>query len=246
MCYVKVKSSAIAEVVAPIAQATVAPVKDVTMAALASTESWLANNLNEDWFQGQQQQQQNTPDATSSPLEYDIQETNASVPRINGDWMNWLETISSFPADTTTMAPPMEMGTVVSPTMTETTAVRSPEYNTLAAPPTAMYIPAMAPVNLRKRTSRSDSLDSDGNVRRTKNTDAARKSRARKAALIDSLESKSDMLENDKARLATRIAVLENNERSFAQREVDLKQRVAFLEEQLTQSHRALLSQNGL
>ncbi|KAJ3070259.1 hypothetical protein HDU98_006723 [Podochytrium sp. JEL0797] len=245
MCYVKVKSSAIAEVVAPIAQPTAAPVKDVAMAALASTESWLANNLNEDWFQGQQQQQ-HTPDAASSPLEYDIQETNASVPRINGDWMNWLETISSFPADTTTMAPPMEMGTVVSPTMTETTVVRSPEYNALSAPATAMYIPAIAPINPRKRTSRSNSLDSDGNVRRTKNTDAARKSRARKAALIDSLESKSDMLENDKARLATRIAVLENNERSFAQREVDLKQRVAFLEEQLTQSHRALLSQNGL
>ncbi|KAJ3065794.1 hypothetical protein HDU98_010830 [Podochytrium sp. JEL0797] len=81
-------------------------------------------------------------------------------------------------------------------------------------------------------------------TRREKNTDAARKSRARKAALIESLESKTDTLEQERASLHTRIAVLENNQRSFVQRESDLKTRVAMLEKQLAESHRALLAQN--
>ncbi|KAI8611010.1 hypothetical protein BC830DRAFT_1040515, partial [Chytriomyces sp. MP71] len=80
----------------------------------------------------------------------------------------------------------------------------------------------------------------DAASKRSKNTEAARKSRARKAAKVEDLEHKLEMLDDVNSKLCTRIAVLESNAGSFAEREAVFKLRIAMLEAQLADSHRAL------
>ncbi|KAJ3009910.1 UNVERIFIED_CONTAM: hypothetical protein HDU68_002429, partial [Siphonaria sp. JEL0065] len=98
--------------------------------------------------------------------------------------------------------------------------------------------------NSRKRQHATPSDEDETVVKRLKNTEAARKSRARKAAKVDGLEHHVEELEMEKGALTVRIAVLENDASSFAQREMELKRRVALLEAQLAESHRALLAQS--
>ncbi|KAJ3212101.1 hypothetical protein HDU83_005127 [Entophlyctis luteolus] len=96
----------------------------------------------------------------------------------------------------------------------------------------------------RPAPSSDDEDDDDANdaaVKRQRNTEAARKSRARKAAKVCGLEQRVEMLEEEKGTLAVRVAVLQNEASAFAEREAQLKRRVEMLEKQLLESHRALV-----
>ncbi|KAJ3205528.1 hypothetical protein HDU82_005142 [Entophlyctis luteolus] len=100
----------------------------------------------------------------------------------------------------------------------------------------------------RKRHVPQPSSDEDCNMRnhaamkRQRNTEAARKSRARKAAKICGLEQRVQMLEDEKSVLTVRVAVLQNEAITLAKREAELKWRTETLEKQLIESHRALIS----
>ncbi|KAJ3087555.1 hypothetical protein HK100_008332 [Physocladia obscura] len=85
--------------------------------------------------------------------------------------------------------------------------------------------------------------DDAATCKRLRNTEAARKSRVRRAGKIDSLKLEVDSLEYQKSCMTVRIAVLENDAISFAQSEDDFKRRVAVLERQLMDSHHALVEQ---
>jgi hypothetical protein len=71
---------------------------------------------------------------------------------------------------------------------------------------------------------------SDESFRRKKNTEAARRSRARKAAKLESLSAQVHVLEKEKNDLLLRVAVLENDLKCGAFREDMLIQRVTELE----------------
>ncbi|KAJ3216398.1 hypothetical protein HDU67_009533 [Dinochytrium kinnereticum] len=104
--------------------------------------------------------------------------------------------------------------------------------------------------NGRKRLASDDGDDEDPEggddgdesaLKRAKNTEAARRSRARKLAKLESLQTDVDGLERDKSALLVRLAVLENEQVSFSQREADLNARIQQLEGQLAESHRAMI-----
>ncbi|KAI9346857.1 hypothetical protein BDR26DRAFT_855236 [Obelidium mucronatum] len=249
MCYVKVKNSGV-QAATPLAQPAAQPTtqKDFTLDAfLGSTTptNWIADLSMDDgsatpeaWFQT----------AMSSPLEFD---QTGAMP-LDTDWMSWLEGMSTFPADT--LPPPEKMPLpfinqsipieAVSPTMsTDSTCILIPSPAITEA---SEYKPSpisSASTKHNKKRAHSSSEDDESCLKRIKNTEAARKSRARKAAKVDGLEHRVDELELEKSALTVRIAVLENDASSFAQREMDLKRRVALLEAQLAESHRALLAQ---
>lgn len=84
-----------------------------------------------------------------------------------------------------------------------------------------------------KQSSTSDNLD-EATLRRVKNTEAARRSRARKTAKLETLEDEVKRLEADKNGLLLRLAVLENETKGSAFREAMLIKRVADLERLLT------------
>ncbi|KAI8844852.1 hypothetical protein BC829DRAFT_400168 [Chytridium lagenaria] len=90
-----------------------------------------------------------------------------------------------------------------------------------------------------------DDRNKDASLKRMKNTEAARRSRARKLQKLECLESEVEVLEKDKSNLLVRLAVLENEQASFAQREADLNSRINQLESQLAESHRAMILSLG-
>ncbi|KAJ3113285.1 hypothetical protein HDU96_003589 [Phlyctochytrium bullatum] len=104
-------------------------------------------------------------------------------------------------------------------------------------------VEAVAPavVAPKKRPAGDDSEDDDVVMKRMKNTEAARRSRARKLARLESLEAEVNTLEHDKAALLVRLAVLESEQATFNQREADLNKRINQLELQLAESHRAMV-----
>jgi hypothetical protein len=73
----------------------------------------------------------------------------------------------------------------------------------------------------------------DASQRRAKNTEAARRSRARKQAKLETLEADVKRLEADKNGLLLKLAVLENETKGGAYRESMLVKRVAELERML-------------
>ncbi|TPX66507.1 hypothetical protein SpCBS45565_g04439 [Spizellomyces sp. 'palustris'] len=98
------------------------------------------------------------------------------------------------------------------------------------------------PVKKEAKRAAEDEDISDPNLRkRMKNTEAARRSRQRKMARLDTLEHQVTNLEGDKSKLLMRVAVLENERSTFQQREQELSARIASLEKQLQESHRAML-----
>lgn len=109
--------------------------------------------------------------------------------------------------------------------------------NSETSPPNLPVDRAKAYTGKRKAAS-----DTDAVLRkRMKNTEAARRSRQRKIEKIDTLEHQVSDLERDKSELSLRVMLLENERKSFRQREQDLAARVADLEKQLAESHRAML-----
>ncbi|KAJ3206757.1 hypothetical protein HDU67_007961 [Dinochytrium kinnereticum] len=106
-------------------------------------------------------------------------------------------------------------------------------------PKTAVAKPKKAPTS--KKRPADESEDDDTIMKRMKNTEAARRSRARKLAKLETLEAEVTTLEHDKATLLVRLAVLESEQATFVQRENDLNKRIAQLEFQLAESHRAMV-----
>ncbi|KAI9325930.1 hypothetical protein DFJ73DRAFT_867860 [Zopfochytrium polystomum] len=100
------------------------------------------------------------------------------------------------------------------------------------------------PESAQPAKRKSDSHDDEEEevlIKRAKNTEAARRSRARKNARVESLEAEVAQLEQDKASLLVRLAVIESERKNSAQRESDLTKRVTQLEAQLTETHRAMV-----
>ncbi|CAO3652698.1 unnamed protein product [Mucor hiemalis] len=78
-------------------------------------------------------------------------------------------------------------------------------------------------------------------VKRQRNTDAARRSRLKKAVKMESLEKKVDELKTDNDRLRVRVAVLETEVGHVTEKEKRNRQRVLELEAQLANAHKKLV-----
>ncbi|KAJ1547560.1 hypothetical protein HK405_005527 [Cladochytrium tenue] len=98
----------------------------------------------------------------------------------------------------------------------------------------------------RAASGSGDELSQEVMIKRAKNTEAARRSRARKNARLETLEVEVGQLEQDKATLLVRLAVMETERASSALREADLSRRIAHLEDQLAESHRAMVMGLGI
>ncbi|KAJ3059541.1 hypothetical protein HDU98_004463 [Podochytrium sp. JEL0797] len=98
-----------------------------------------------------------------------------------------------------------------------------------------------------KRQVSSDTQDSfdlaAAAEKRRRNTETARRGRARKNALIASLENSVRELEAEKLVLVTRVAVLQCEADTFREKDEQLTRRVVVLEERLVEMLRALLEQ---
>ncbi|KAJ3079958.1 hypothetical protein HK100_010270 [Physocladia obscura] len=249
MCYVKVRNQT--------NQASQS-LADASLAGAAVTNpvdsGWMkkadvgAANLNSDaWFTS----------AMAVPLDFDVLKADGDAEAGSCDWLGWLEGMSAphslgldgdlgnlgnlglglglMPLGLTGAQPP-------SPALSDATCVviPTPNPNPNLNPNPSLGVHA----SLKRRLPDDSDAAHDATLKRLRNTAAARKSRARKAAKVDSLEVKVDALEKEKSFLTVRIAVLENDAMGFAQREDDLKRRVALLERQLMESHRALVEQS--
>ncbi|KAI9332013.1 hypothetical protein DFJ73DRAFT_66281 [Zopfochytrium polystomum] len=86
----------------------------------------------------------------------------------------------------------------------------------------------------QKRSSDSATDEEDHvTLKRIKNTEAARRSRARKVARLQSLENEVCRLERDKANMSSELHKMKAERDSSLRRESDLKRRVEQLENQL-------------
>lgn len=95
----------------------------------------------------------------------------------------------------------------------------------------------------RKR-ERSESIDDTQDLvvlKRQRNTDAARRSRQRKAQKMDTLEKRVLDLEVDNERLRLRTAVAESERANIEAKEKRSRVRILELERQLADTHKALL-----
>ncbi|KAJ3104488.1 hypothetical protein HK100_004046, partial [Physocladia obscura] len=153
------------------------------------------------------------------------------------DWLGWLPGMS---AHNLNQGPDLDLGLMPLGFM----GVPAPSHvlsdATCFVIPTP-YPPVPAPLKSMPTACHNDDAGHNAALKRLRNTEAARKSRVRRAAKINSFKLKVDTLEKEKLSLTKRIAVLENNTMSFAQRENDLKRRIATLEHQLMESHRTLV-----
>ncbi|CAO3658655.1 unnamed protein product [Rhizopus stolonifer] len=78
-------------------------------------------------------------------------------------------------------------------------------------------------------------------IKRQRNTDAARRSRLRKAQKLETIENKVHNLKLNNGRLRVQVAVLESDINHIAQKEQRDRQRVLELETQLASVHQRLL-----
>lgn len=79
-------------------------------------------------------------------------------------------------------------------------------------------------------------------VKRQRNTDAARRSRLRKAEKLESLEKRVDTLKDNNDRLRVKVAVLETEVNHVAEKEQRNRQRVLELEALLASAHKQLVT----
>ncbi|KAI9324235.1 hypothetical protein DFJ73DRAFT_785148 [Zopfochytrium polystomum] len=110
----------------------------------------------------------------------------------------------------------------------------------------ALAAPPKKPPKRKATDSPVGDEDDEVALKRSKNTEAARRSRARKTARLETLETDVSRLEQDKANLLVRLAVLENERNNASHREMTLAKRVAQLELQLAESHRAMVMGLGI
>ncbi|KAJ1561086.1 hypothetical protein HK096_006067 [Nowakowskiella sp. JEL0078] len=99
-------------------------------------------------------------------------------------------------------------------------------------------------INSRKRVSSDSEHDDvdDVTIKRRRNTEAARRSRQRKLEKMESLEVRVKELEAENSTLSVRAAVLENQKIAWMAKEQELLERTKRLEEQLLESHHAMVS----
>ncbi|CAO0801062.1 unnamed protein product [Mucor circinelloides] len=100
------------------------------------------------------------------------------------------------------------------------------------------------------KRQRSESIDEDQPqdlvaLKRQRNTDAARRSRQRKAMKMDSLEKRVMDLEAENERLRLRAAVAESERANIEAKEKRSRVRILELERQLADTHRSLLRHNN-
>ncbi|CAO3613377.1 unnamed protein product [Mucor fragilis] len=100
------------------------------------------------------------------------------------------------------------------------------------------------------KRQRSESIDEDQSqdlvaLKRQRNTDAARRSRQRKALKMDSLEKRVMDLEAENERLRLRAAVAESERANIEAKEKRSRVRILELERQLADTHRSLLRHNN-
>ncbi|KAI9282698.1 hypothetical protein BY458DRAFT_428605 [Sporodiniella umbellata] len=111
---------------------------------------------------------------------------------------------------------------------------------------TESYIPK---VHKRERSQSLDkSLSPEETVvlKRQRNTDAARRSRQRKAVRMDSLEKRVMDLETANEKLRLRTAIAESEKANIEAKEKSSKVRILELERQLAYAHRILLQTTPL
>lgn len=77
-------------------------------------------------------------------------------------------------------------------------------------------------------------------LKRMRNTDAARRSRLKKVARMEQLETQVSELESDRSQLTTRIAVLETQKHALLSQDLENQARIRALEAQLADVHKAL------
>ncbi|KAF9111785.1 hypothetical protein BGX27_004441 [Mortierella sp. AM989] len=95
--------------------------------------------------------------------------------------------------------------------------------------------------NTTKRSYTPEAEESEEMLaKRAKNTDAARRSRLKKMAKLEGLESKMTDLEVTNHRLNTRVAVLETEKNGFLIKEAEQNARIAQLEAKIMEAHLTL------
>ncbi|KAJ3123118.1 hypothetical protein HK098_002161 [Nowakowskiella sp. JEL0407] len=104
-----------------------------------------------------------------------------------------------------------------------------------------------------RRSSSVGEFSSDGSVnlkqqdlKRLRNTEAARRSRARKAARIEFLEQKVSDLDKKNQDLVIRIAILESEKASFKKEQLEYERRILDLESQLLEMHQSMVARFGV
>ncbi|KAJ3207543.1 hypothetical protein HK099_000249, partial [Clydaea vesicula] len=115
-----------------------------------------------------------------------------------------------------------------------------PENNTNLLPLPISSSPPF-PILSEKPTKKKRKLDNEPInviIKRQKNTEAARRSRSKKAELLGTLETQVKDLESKKSILVVQLAVLENEKEFWISREAELAERVRKLEHNLADSHR--------
>ncbi|KAI9009570.1 hypothetical protein BC832DRAFT_374575 [Gaertneriomyces semiglobifer] len=85
-------------------------------------------------------------------------------------------------------------------------------------------------------------LENEIAQKRRRNTEAARRSRERKALRMQQLESQVAHLEAVNSQLSLKLAVVEKERAIFSAREQDLRRRVTNLETSLREAHEALMA----
>ncbi|KAJ3086178.1 hypothetical protein HK100_008785 [Physocladia obscura] len=243
MCYVKVKNQT---------NQTNQSLVDMARANPSAGNSWMKNadlgvlNSNNDaWFSS----------AMAVPLNFDVLKADGDAEAVASDWLGWLEGMSAphnrsldTDLDSLDSLDNLGLGLGIMPLSLMGVPAPSPALSdaTCFVMPTPDPSPAQGPTKRRLPDACDDDGDGlhDATLKRLRNTEAARKSRARKAAKVDSLEVKVDALEKEKSCMTVRIAILENDATGFAQREDDLRRRVALLERQLMESRRAFVEQS--
>ncbi|KAG1459940.1 hypothetical protein G6F46_000192 [Rhizopus delemar] len=105
-------------------------------------------------------------------------------------------------------------------------------------------------LNANNKRERSESLDKNLShedliaLKRQRNTDAARRSRQRKAMRMEALEKKVLELETANERLRLRAAIAESEKANIEAKEKRSKVRILELEQQLADAHRVLMQTN--
>ncbi|KAJ3106481.1 hypothetical protein HDU97_006268 [Phlyctochytrium planicorne] len=83
------------------------------------------------------------------------------------------------------------------------------------------------------------------NEKRLRNTEAARRSRARKVAKMETLEETVQKLETENSQLVVKLAVLESEREGWKAKQIEYLSRIARLEHQLSESHQAIIGRRG-
>lgn len=115
-------------------------------------------------------------------------------------------------------------------------------YVTPPPPSPILSVDSQQSMSQKKKRSHSHG-PVDLSVKRQRNTDAARRSRLRKAIKMETLEKRVDVLKTDNERLRVKVAVLETEVTHATEKEQRNRQRVFELEAQLAVAHKQLVDE---